>query len=420
MSFNGSGTFQINTAGQPVVAGTVITATAFNALTADLATGLSTCVTKDGQTTVTANLPMGGNKLTGLGAGTLGTDSARLSQVQGGISSLLGVSGIDTITGSGSPQVTTYATGQMFWFVASGTNTGAATLNIDSLGAKSITRGTAALAAGDIISGSVALVVYDGTQFQLLSINRSIQVNGTIASATTTNIGAANAEYLAVSGTTTITAFDTVTAGIYRVLKFDGILTLTHNATSLILPGSASITTAANDVAGFRSLGSGNWRCEWYQRASGAAVVNPSATTSVAGVVTLATEAEALTGTDTSKVITPETGKAVNTRLQQNSQSADYTLVIGDAGKQIFHPSADTSARTFTIPANGSVPFAVGTAVTFINQNGAGTITIAITTDTMRLAGDGSTGSRTLAANGIATAVKVTSTEWLISGTGLT
>lgn len=420
MSFNGSGTFQINTAGQPVVAGTVITATAFNALTADLATGLSTCVTKDGQTTVTANLPMGGNKLTGLGAGTLGTDSARLSQVQGGVASLLGVSGIDTIAGSGSPQVTSYVTGQMFWFVAAGTNTGAATLNIDSLGAKNITRGTAALAAGDIISGSIALVVYDGTQFQLLSINRSIQTNGTIASAGTTNIGAANAEYLAVSGTTTITAFDTVAAGIYRVLKFDGILTLTHNGTSLILPGAANITTAANDVAGFRSLGSGNWRCEWYQRASGAPVVNPAASETVQGIVELATEAEGLTGTDTSRAMTPAVTKAVNTRLQQNSQSADYTLTIDDAGKQIFHPSADTSARTFTIPANGTVAFAVGTAVTFINQNGAGTITIAITTDTMRLAGDGTTGSRTLAANGIATAVKVTSTEWLISGTGLT
>lgn len=420
MSFNGSGTFQINTAGQPVVAGTVITATAFNALTADLATGLSTCVTKDGQTTVTANLPMGGNKLTGLGAGTLGTDSARLSQVQGGVASLLGVSGIDTIAGSGSPQVTSYVTGQMFWFVASGTNTGATTLNIDSLGAKNITRGTAALAAGDIVNGAVALVVYDGTQFQLLSINRSIQTNGTIASAATTNIGAANAEYLSVSGTTTITAFDTVTAGIYRVLQFQGALTLTHNGTSLILPGAASITTAAGDVAGFVSLGSGNWRCQWYQRASGAAVVTPAATTSVQGVVTLATEAEALTGTDTSKVITPATGKAVNTRLQQNSQSTNYTLVIDDAGKQIFHPSADTTPRTFTIPANGTVAFAVGTAVTFINQNGAGVITIAITTDTMRLAGAGTTGSRTLAANGIATAVKVTSTEWLISGTGLT
>lgn len=106
--------------------------------------------------------------------------------------------------------------------------------------------------------------------------------------------------------------------------------------------------------------------------------------------------------------------------IPQNSQSAAYTLVLTDAGKQIFHPSADTTARTFTIPANSSVAYPVGTAVTFINQNGAGVITIAITTDTMRLAGAGTTGSRTLAANGVATAVKVTSTEWIISGTGLT
>jgi hypothetical protein len=106
--------------------------------------------------------------------------------------------------------------------------------------------------------------------------------------------------------------------------------------------------------------------------------------------------------------------------IPQNSQSAAYTLVAADASKHIFHPSADTTARTFTIPANGSVPFPIGTAVTFINQNGAGVITIAITTDTMRLAGAGTTGSRTLAANGVATAVKITSTEWIISGTGLT
>lgn len=106
--------------------------------------------------------------------------------------------------------------------------------------------------------------------------------------------------------------------------------------------------------------------------------------------------------------------------IPQNSQSTAYTLVLADSGKQILHPSADTTARTFTIPANGSVAFPVGTAVTFINQNGAGVVTIAITTDTMRLAGAGTTGSRTLAANGIATAIKVTSTEWIISGTGLT
>lgn len=106
--------------------------------------------------------------------------------------------------------------------------------------------------------------------------------------------------------------------------------------------------------------------------------------------------------------------------IPQNSQSAAYTLVASDSGKHILHPSADTTARTFTIPANGSVPFPIGTAVTFINQNGAGVVTIAITTDTMRLAGAGTTGSRTLAANGVATAIKITSTEWIISGTGLT
>jgi hypothetical protein len=106
--------------------------------------------------------------------------------------------------------------------------------------------------------------------------------------------------------------------------------------------------------------------------------------------------------------------------IPQNSQSAAYTLVLADAGKHIFHPSADTTARTFTIPANSSVAYPIGTAITFINQNGAGVITIAITTDTMRLSPAGTTGSRTLAANGSATAIKVTATEWLISGSGLT
>lgn len=105
--------------------------------------------------------------------------------------------------------------------------------------------------------------------------------------------------------------------------------------------------------------------------------------------------------------------------IAQNSQSADYTLVLADAGKHLLHPSADTTARTFTIPANASVAFDVGTVVTFVNQNGAGAVSIAITTDTMRLAGSGSTGTRTLAANGMATALKIASTEWIISGVGL-
>jgi hypothetical protein len=106
--------------------------------------------------------------------------------------------------------------------------------------------------------------------------------------------------------------------------------------------------------------------------------------------------------------------------IPQNSQSTAYTLVLADSGKHILHPSADTTARTFTIPANSSVAYPIGTAITFINQNAAGVVTISITTDTMRLSPAGTTGSRTLAANGSATCIKITSTEWIISGSGLT
>jgi hypothetical protein len=102
-----------------------------------------------------------------------------------------------------------------------------------------------------------------------------------------------------------------------------------------------------------------------------------------------------------------------------NSQSADYTLVLADSGKTIFHPAADNTARTFTIPANSSVAYPVGTVLTFVNL-AAADVTIAITTDTMYLANDGATGSRTLAEYGMASAMKVDSTSWIISGNGLT
>jgi hypothetical protein len=101
-----------------------------------------------------------------------------------------------------------------------------------------------------------------------------------------------------------------------------------------------------------------------------------------------------------------------------NSQSADYTLVLADSGKTVLHAIADDNARTFTIPANSSVAYPVGTAITFVNL--INDVTIAITDDTMYLANDGATGSRTLAVYGVATAVKVASTTWVISGNGLT
>jgi len=93
-----------------------------------------------------------------------------------------------------------------------------------------------------------------------------------IASAATTDLGAVEGLYHDITGTTTITSLGTVSAGIWKVLTFEGVLTLTHNATSLILPGGASITTAVGDVAWFASEGSGNWRCNQYQRAATAPI----------------------------------------------------------------------------------------------------------------------------------------------------
>ena len=102
-----------------------------------------------------------------------------------------------------------------------------------------------------------------------------------------------------------------------------------------------------------------------------------------------------------------------------NSKSAAYTTVLADSGKVIFHPSTDANARTFTIDSNANVAYPLGTAITFINMTSQA-VTIAITSDTMYLSSAGTTGSRTLAQYGSATAIKMTSTTWLISGSGLT
>lgn len=105
--------------------------------------------------------------------------------------------------------------------------------------------------------------------------------------------------------------------------------------------------------------------------------------------------------------------------IPQNAQTGNYTLVAADAGKHIYHASGAGSGDTYTIPANGSVAFPIGTTVTFVNED-SNSVSIAITTDTMHLGGSGATGTRTLAQYGVATALKLTSTLWIISGPGLT
>jgi hypothetical protein len=101
--------------------------------------------------------------------------------------------------------------------------------------------------------------------------------------------------------------------------------------------------------------------------------------------------------------------------MPQNSTSTNYGLLIGDMGKHVYV----TSTSTVTVPSYTSVDFPIGTTIAVVAGTGA-SVSIAITTDTMYLAGTGTTGTRTLAAFGMATLVKVAQSTWFISGVGLT
>jgi hypothetical protein len=264
MSFNGSGTFVINTAGQPVVANTVISATVFNALTSDLATGLSTCITKDGQTTVTANIPFGNNKITSLGAGTAATDASNMSQVQSTAAKLITVTGTDTITGTMSPALASYAAGQLFYFIANAANTGAMTINIDGLGAKSITRdGSTALIAGDVNTGEIVVICYDGTRFQMINAANSFgntTINGTLTVTGNTGLQAnvSITSALSVGGVFAVTGAATLGSTLAVTGKSDlpTVSTASMNAAVAVVT-TGTVTNLTSTSASIASMNAG-------------------------------------------------------------------------------------------------------------------------------------------------------------------
>jgi hypothetical protein len=161
---------------------------------------------------------MGTYAHTNVGNATARTMYASAGQVQDStLTYLTSVAGTNAITASAPIVMTAYAAGQTFQFIASASNTGATTININSIGLKSITRdGTTALVAGDIVSGGAYQLIYDGTQFQLTnSSNASVQVTSfsagttglTPSTATTGAITLGGTLGVANGGTGTTTAF---------------------------------------------------------------------------------------------------------------------------------------------------------------------------------------------------------------------
>lgn len=249
MARDGSGTYNLP-ATNPVVTNTDITITWANGTLNDIKDALTASIAKDGQTTPSANLPMGTYRHTGVGNASARTCYASVSDVQDGTLTVLGsVSGADTITATAAHSMAAYATGQEFVFVSAGANTGAATLNINAIGAKAITKnGTTALAAGDIPSGAAVKVVYDGTRFQMIGCvanKAQAGANSDITSLNAPAIGAATATTQAPGDNTTkvaTTAYaDAAAAAVAYTPATGSIVQTVFASTGSLVTGATTI-----------------------------------------------------------------------------------------------------------------------------------------------------------------------------------
>lgn len=143
---------------------------------------------------------------------------------------------------------------------------------------------------------------------------------------------------------------------------------------------------------------------------------NRQTVTATSGTIVSAAVSSAVSAAQA--VIVPGSGNIGYLNIPQNHQAANYGILLADSGRHLYHALGD-GAATYTFPANASVAFPIGTAITFANMS-VTSLLIAITSDTLFLAGAGTTGTRTLAQFGMATALKLTATTWLITGTNLT
>jgi hypothetical protein len=264
--------------------------------------------------------------------------------------------------------------------------------------------------------------------------------SGTVTSVTGTapvvSSGGATPAISMAAATTSVSGYLTSTDWTTFNNKGSGTVTSVSGSggtTGLTLTGGAITTTGTLTLGGTLAVANGGTGITSFGTGIATFLGTPSSANLAAavtdetgsGLLVFATSPSLTTpllGTPTSGNLSNCTADGTNKvgylEIPQNAQTSSYTLVLADSGKSIYHAAA-AAAATYTIPANGSVAYALGTAVTFINMS-TNNVTIAITTDTLYLAGTGTTGSRTLAQYGVATATKMTSTTWIISGSGLT
>lgn len=229
--------------------------------TNDIANGLTNCVTRDGQSAATADLPMASFKHLIVGNAALRNQYAAAGQVQDSAFQWGGTSaGTNTITFNTTPNISAYAAGQSFLFLAGGSNTGATTVNISGIGAKNITKnGTNPLVAGDIISGATYRIEYDGTQFQLMNRSNSGAFPIAIAAGTANAITADYTPDVSLTDLTMV-AFRATAANTTTTPTFapDGLTARTivkNGGIALVagdIPGNLAICIVQYDLANTR------------------------------------------------------------------------------------------------------------------------------------------------------------------------
>jgi hypothetical protein len=242
------------------------------------------------------------------------------------------------------------------------------------------TTAAATPSSGNLANGELAINITDGKLFYKDNAG-VVQIIATKASAT--NVASIS------FGTTGLTP-SIATTGAVTVA---GTLAVANGGTGITSFGTGVAAALGQNVTGSGGI---------------ALSTSPSFTTPVLGTPTSGT---------LSNCTVDGTNAVGYLNIPQNVQTGNYTLTLADSGDHIYRGSGGSA--TWTIPANSSVAYTIGTAITFINLS-ATAVSIAITTDTMYLSPAGTTGTRTLAQYGSATAIKITSTSWLISGSGLT
>lgn len=344
MPFNGSGTFvSLSAPDFPAVPGTLILASAFNANMNDVFNnGLTKCVTRDGQSPATANLPMGGFRHTGVGNAVADTDYAAFGQVAG-LRGTMGAVNWDSRTTLGIFDVAVAA------LQAPATNF-PPTLEVGQLlvyaqGANIVQVYTTAYRT--YIRRRVAAV------WTTWSVGWADYNPDALTAAATVNLADTASNHIIVSGNTNITSFGNVQAGVSRLVRFTGTPLITHSA-GIVLPNNANFQVAAGDVLHFISLGATAWRCIGVHRQTSNSIAMDAISTPGLVAITGA-------GTVASRTLTQPAAGLTITNPAGTAGDPTFALAndlaalegLGSTGIAC-RTAADTWAqRTLTAPAAG-------------------------------------------------------------------